>query len=187
MGATSFLFRRNATHLDTIGFDAVVAETHASSSELTRHPVEAGANITDHIRPNPASLKLSCVLSDTPLGGLPAPGRSRDVYAQIERLKETGTIITVTTQLRQYENMVIADLGVPVDAKTADGIEFTVTLAEIRTVRSKTAPVRTLLSRHAKKVSFGKLSAKAAGEATVGKAPINQSFAISIIKAISGK
>lgn len=169
--ATSLMFR-NGNQLDVLVLiDVVVTELHASDVQITDHPVEKGVDITDHFQPRPRGLKLDCVLTDTPLevGQPAAPGRSKDAYAAIERLQAEGKLITVTTSLRQYENLLVEHLSAPVDASTGDGLKFSITLREIRTVESKTVPVRVSVPRAAKPVNLGKQTPKQADPALTEK------------------
>lgn len=53
--------------VQSIVFDAVVRATHESSAEITEHPVEAGANISDHVRANLDEVVLEVVVSNTPI------------------------------------------------------------------------------------------------------------------------
>lgn len=52
--------------LQAIEFDAVVRDSHESTSEATEHPVEDGAVANDHIRRRPDRVTLECVVSNTP-------------------------------------------------------------------------------------------------------------------------
>ncbi len=55
-------------------FDAVVSETHSSTVAITSHPVEKGAVVSDHIRPDPERLSVEAWVSDTPLTPSPLNG-----------------------------------------------------------------------------------------------------------------
>lgn len=46
--------------------DASVHEVHTASSTITDHPVERGANVADHIRPDPDVLTMEAWISNTP-------------------------------------------------------------------------------------------------------------------------
>jgi hypothetical protein len=48
-------------------FDVVTTETHEASVDITDHPVELGANVTDHARPQPERLTLEGYVSNKPL------------------------------------------------------------------------------------------------------------------------
>ena len=58
------------TKIGDIVIDASITETHVLENEITDHPVEQGANISDHSRPLPDSFTMECVVSNTPI--LPA-------------------------------------------------------------------------------------------------------------------
>lgn len=53
----------------TAQFDIVVSENLVYSSTITEFPVESGANISDHVRPNLDTLTLDVMVSNTPLHG----------------------------------------------------------------------------------------------------------------------
>ena len=56
------------TMIGDLALDCTVTETHTATSTVTEHPVESGANITDHIRPDPVQLSITGIVSDTPIG-----------------------------------------------------------------------------------------------------------------------
>src|SRR6266850_6876576 len=75
----SFLFNAGAlglgllkppdrVRLDVITVDAAMTETHTLEAEVTEHPVEQGANITDHIRPKLKRYTIDGIISNTPIG-----------------------------------------------------------------------------------------------------------------------
>jgi hypothetical protein len=48
------------------GTSCVVSETMRGSALVTEHPIEEGANLADHIRPNNPSVGLEVIISNTP-------------------------------------------------------------------------------------------------------------------------
>lgn len=60
-------FELDNGQLQSIEFDAVTRDTHESSAEVTEHSVEAGANISDHVRRNLDSVTLEVVVSNEPI------------------------------------------------------------------------------------------------------------------------
>lgn len=50
-----------------ISFDAVVRDSHESTATVTEHPVEQGANISDHVRPDLDRVVLEAIVSNTPI------------------------------------------------------------------------------------------------------------------------
>jgi hypothetical protein len=54
----------------TIGdvwIDVSVREGHELQAEITEHPVEAGANVADHIRPLPAAITIEGIVTNHPI------------------------------------------------------------------------------------------------------------------------
>lgn len=79
MGVVSVLFRRPQPTqvLRTIGnsitpllLDATVKENFTSTAEATQHPVEDGADVTDHVIIRPNGLTISGIITETPFEGL---------------------------------------------------------------------------------------------------------------------
>lgn len=53
--------------IQSIEFDAVIRDTHEASAEITDHPVERGADVSDHVRKNLDSVTLEVVVSNEPI------------------------------------------------------------------------------------------------------------------------
>lgn len=71
------------------------------TSKLMQHPLETGATIVDHKVKNPVELTLGLVLS----------GRSaRNLYGQIQKVYDAGTLLTVQTKASTYRNMVLYEM-----------------------------------------------------------------------------
>ena len=188
----------------SIRVDATVAESHVYQNTVTDHPVERGAALTDHVRPNPARLTITGVISNHPFV-LPADhigaaveettqqvdvrvaprarlvpiisptaafsretatdvavvtrfsrgysatasvvtftssfDRARAVFDALVRLRDEGTLLRVVTGLRDYENMVIESLTVPVDAQTGEALVFDLSLKQVITANVRTVGV----------------------------------------------
>jgi hypothetical protein len=52
---------------DVINVDATLSEVHTAEIELTQHPVETGADITDHARQKPREVKLDGFITNSPM------------------------------------------------------------------------------------------------------------------------
>lgn len=116
--------------------DLVMTEGHKFPGEATDYPVEAGADISDHIRELPEEITLTdCIVSDTPSGIVatdptrqPEPGPdgtvplpSQAALAKLRDLKALRKPLTVETSLGAFASMAFIDLDVPVDAKRGPG------------------------------------------------------------------
>ena len=53
--------------LSALEFDATLSEVHSASATVTEHPVEKGAAITDHVRPQLDRVQLEGLITNTPI------------------------------------------------------------------------------------------------------------------------
>lgn len=103
----------------SVTFDALKDESFSREVDITEHPVETGANISDHVRPKVAQLRVSGVLTDAlrevfTSGSIVTrarPGRALANFKQLEALRDAATLVTVTTPARKHENMLIQSLS----------------------------------------------------------------------------
>lgn len=130
-----------ATNIGGLMFDAIITSTHESSLTVTKHPVQYGADISDHAIVNPARLTLSVAVSDAmgyisgpnqyPGNGMTKSTKAFDTLLQFQRLR---TPMTVFTKLRKYENMVITNITAEDDYTTAHALKATVELEQMMIV-----------------------------------------------------
>lgn len=128
----------------TIEFDATTSERHSGSTTPTDHPVESGAVVSDHAIDQPDELELAGMITNTPilalasersrsvLGG-PSSSRADDAYAEIVRTRKSKTLVSVETELRTYENMLIVGESVTRDKDSRRILDITVRFREYRT------------------------------------------------------
>lgn len=145
---------QSGTELDVILFDATMQQTHVTETEVTEHPVETGANVTDHIRVKPAEVSLECIITPFKLGTMApdaGPGlqgvpddsqqpqasnasktRVEDAYRRLLALKDAAQPVSLTAGVRSYENMAITSIAEHRTNDTGNSIYFTLRLKEIR-------------------------------------------------------
>ncbi len=160
--ALTVIYQPILTKVDTIELDASISESHVGEVEVTEHPVEEGANISDHARPKPETLSVEGVVSNTPLSRSQSrrafeshgrnletttltdeiqgqPGFAESAYAKLLFIKDTGKVVTVVTKLRTYNNMVLKSLNVPRNAQTGEILRFTAQFLQVKVVQNKFA------------------------------------------------
>lgn len=72
----------------SILFDATARDSHESTATITEHPVEEGANISDHVRKDLDRVSLEVIVSNTPIV---APKDHTDgVVGDIKSVQLTG-------------------------------------------------------------------------------------------------
>ena len=125
--------------VNPITIDACVTESHSLTNTLTDNPVEQGAPITDHSRPEPRKITLDCVVSNTPLVGNNGDGYNYafNAWQQFVTLWQQPQLVTVSTIRDYYPSMGIESVTSTVDAKTSQILKFTVALKQVRVVQNK--------------------------------------------------
>lgn len=129
------------SRIDTIELDALLSEKFTMRVVTTEHPVETGADPTDHVRRAPGLLQLEAIITNTPipeadrLARGPAQqgrgGYAERSYKQLEALV-MGRAVVVETGAKTYRDMQITELARSRDSKTgSDSIQFSVQLKEI--------------------------------------------------------
>lgn len=208
MSATVIMWEDEAGAPYFISVDATLGATHAYNNTVTDHPVEKGANLTDHVRPDPARLQITGQVSNTPhflpkdhvggaemqprtvevtvagfvkvlpvvsataaiqaitagsakplqpavLGRVTASSaaaarvvefnqefdRVVEVFQELVRLRNKGTLLRVLTRYVEYENMVIEVLTFPEDPNIGESLVFDMSLKQVRTVETRTVQV----------------------------------------------
>lgn len=119
-------------------FDASITENFNKTAQVTDHPVEDGADVTDHIRRLPEEIEIRGWVSNDPILFLaslrigPAPrNRAEDAYEELRRIMDEGQLVRVVTQLRNFENMALTSISVSRDKDTGRILDATIGLREI--------------------------------------------------------
>lgn len=107
---------------------ATVTEREAATdtATITKHPVQAGTPISDHMIQQPAELSLDVSWADT---GTPLPM----VYQQLLDMQKNKVLSTVVTGKRIYNNMAIGSIANTTDYKTNSILKITLSLQEVIT------------------------------------------------------
>ncbi len=175
-------------------FDVVESEEVTFDADVTEHPVERGADLTDHKRLKPVGIRLTADLANTPTTPLAAvfhpemeppqfvPMESHEVQrpgddgrSALERIHESCETVEVFLGLedqgRLYESMMIQSLVFSRDGKTGDVVRFNATLREVRVAESELVSVkRVKVARAEGKVERGLQGKKEASDADAAAA-----------------
>lgn len=154
--------------IDDLEIDAEISSDHNFDAEVTDHPVEKGANVTDHVRPQPITLTVDGVVSNTPIGGVAerriASNGLADVFPSdtaYERLQEifyAREPISIQTARKTYESMVMQSLHVQDSADVGDSLQFKATFKQVQLVTNLRTAVRVAQPRGQRKVNRGNKS-----------------------------
>src|SRR5438477_6816765 len=102
----------NPRIIDTIIPDIVVEEIHHDQLQISEHPIESGAPISDHAYKRPPEIIMRCGFSNSTVQ---SEGYVQAVYALLVDLQDTLEPFDVTTGKRQYANMMVNSLLVTTD------------------------------------------------------------------------
>ncbi len=164
-----------SSYIDTIQLDALLSEKFTERVQTTEHPVETGADPTDHARVLPGVLQLEAVITNTPIPkgdrderGPAQQGRggyAARTYKALQALV-MGRAITVETPARTYSDMQITELARSRDSKVGtDSIQFTVQLKEIFFISTSSVPLERVTAVPKKPTSHEKQAKKVVEEA----------------------
>lgn len=111
-----------------------IEETASDDLEITQHPVQQGATITDHAYMKPASLQVR-IMFDSSTGTLP------EIYEKLRKLQSQAIPFDVVTGKRAYKNMLLKSLGQTTDAQTENVLSISCEFQEIFIVQIETTSV----------------------------------------------
>jgi hypothetical protein len=135
--------------IDNIEIAVSIEEQYNDELTIVDHPVENGAQISDHAYRRPSEVILQCGWSNADYkallgasqtnfnGTLSNPDYVNGVYSRLLALQQRCERFNVTTSRRRYSNMLIAGLAVSTDVKNRAALIVKATLREILVVDTK--------------------------------------------------
>lgn len=140
MDVLSVLFNQRSRKIGLIIPDVVISEKHQDALEITEHPVEIGAPVSDHSYKRPAEVTMEMGFSgggslldfaDTSAIGISLGTSPKEIYQQILDLQASRVPFDVTTGKRQYSNMLIRAIDVTTDRTSENVLMCVLTLREV--------------------------------------------------------
>lgn len=132
-------------------FDAIFRTSVSHLLRMTSHPVQTGANITDHSFLEPRSITMSIGMSDaTPVSYTQfatGEGRSIRAWETLKTLQESRVPLEVLTRFGIYNNMLITSLTASEDYRTSSALMADVTFEEMLIAETSVVQVSSLPSK----------------------------------------
>lgn len=136
------LFFKTKSYIGIIEIDSIVEESVTIESEITEYPVEAGANVNDHVIIKPAEFLMKGVVSDSSnyyiydtstikdrfVGDV---SKSKVVWEQLLKLQAERQPFVLIQNLKSYSNVLITSLSTSQDKDTSRALFFTAALKEV--------------------------------------------------------
>lgn len=153
-------------------FDAVLREEHDTALRITDHPVQTGANISDHAYQLPEHLILEIGMSDAMASFIGnqysgSGGKSVSCYQKLKELQYSRVPLTVMTRINIYRNMIIEHISAPQDFKTATGLRAIVALKQIITATISTTTVKSDRSQTTDSTSKGTVQSSQVDDSSI--------------------
>lgn len=164
----SWLANGVTTRLD---LDVTPTQDFERTAEVTEHPVEDGAPVSDHIRPTNGTITIEAVITNAPVivpetqmrGATRAPGntvvggetvtalrwsgpfdRVRECHALLDALVAARVLVTLTTSLTVLDNLVLTRYKVGRSATSGDSLPITLDFRRLRLATTQRAEVPVL-------------------------------------------
>lgn len=128
----------------TIGdiiIDCTVQEQAVDELDITSHPVQRSANISDHAIVRPCVLVFRAGWSNSSAEAGGDPGYAQDVYDQIRALQRSREPVSVVSGKRIIETALIKAVAWANDRTTDQGLFLDITIQEILLVDTVVAAV----------------------------------------------
>lgn len=143
----------------SLDIDATLSQVAERSVEVTKFPIEDGAQISDHAIRKPETYRMEGAISNTPPR---APRYDREVAEDTSEAIKTaqpsweprraesarevleslvGALVTIDTGAKVHEGMILQSVSFPRDPATGDAVSFSASFEKILRVSSEVAPV----------------------------------------------
>ena len=137
VGLVTALFRP-ARNIGPFVSQVTIEETGRDDLEITRHPVELGAAITDHAYKQPSEINIRCGFTAS---GHLTLGYTKTVYDNFLALQLSRIPMVITTGKRTYQNMLIASISQTTTSETENALMLNLICREVLIVQAQTAKV----------------------------------------------
>ncbi len=140
MDILSTLFQQQSRRIGLIIPSVVITEKHNDTLEITEHPVETGAPVSDHAYKRPSEVVMEVGFAgggslldfaDTSSLGLTLGLSPKETYQQILDLQSSRIPFDVVTGKRLYNNMLIRAIEVTTDRTSENVLMAVLTLREV--------------------------------------------------------
>lgn len=150
MDILSTLFQQQSRRIGLIVPSVIISEKHNDTLEITEHPVEVGAAISDHAYRRPSEVVMQVGFSgggslldflDTTSFGLSVGLSPKETYQELLDLQNSRVPFDVVTGKRIYSNMLIRALEVTTDRTSENVLSAVLTLREVIITSTTTTQV----------------------------------------------
>lgn len=126
----------NGNEESLMHIDATISEGHECNSEITNHPVEFGANVSDHAIVQPRVFSMQGFISAVDLRGNAgildgAFYRGHTAWEELKKAWQEIRPLAIQTNLDNYTNLFITNLKTSQTWRNSLSLEFEATFQEV--------------------------------------------------------
>ena len=137
MAIAQLLFPKG-NFIDEIELDIIITEDAATSSQITKNPIQNAADSNDHIILQPMAFDVQGAVSNASASSIGqfsqnafTPRKDRETWEALLELQASKIIFTLVQGLKTYPNVQILSLRESQDKNTYSSLFFTATFQEI--------------------------------------------------------
>ncbi len=121
--------------------DATLDVNPRFSNTVTKHPIETGSTITDHVFKNNTVIDVNGLITNNSIGNSFEDdyrfNRLQTVHDLLVSLHDSRQVISISSQYKVYSNCIITSLSIPRNAQIGDSLSVSITLEQIQIVTSQ--------------------------------------------------
>jgi hypothetical protein len=142
IGSRAFI----SDEVSDVTLDTVVSISRSSNSQVTRHAIEKGADVSDHVIDEPESWSLEVVLTNdqiNPLNPLSFGGQTIEERLSIlDTWRNDKTLLTYYGQQETIESVVVSSRSEVTNTDTGpDGLQVSITLQKVTLAEALTVDI----------------------------------------------
>lgn len=134
--------------IDGIEFDALISSDENLSNDIPQYPVEDGYEVSDTMILKPLVLELTVFVSNTPVTHLQRFGGAKkcqtrvdDVVAQLEKMRASKKLVTITTNDKTYKNMGLESMKISKSLEVGYARQIPLTFQEVIITSTQTVAI----------------------------------------------
>ena len=143
----------------------VTAETIEDSDQVTQHPVESGADITDHVLPQNTHYSIECAWAEDIINGISI----REIYQQLLDLRASGKPFTIQAGKKVLNNMLFTKITNTTDVDSEYVLKLSMEFQQVRLVTLQTVALSAGAEGDATTVQSGKKQAQSVSDTAVNE------------------
>lgn len=121
--------------------DSAPDQNHDRQSDTTDHPIEDGADISDHIIDKADTFSLKGVLSSLPKKNSGIPYPHLQAFEKLDDTRRKGKLVTVVTSYSLYENMAITKISASLKTSSGESANISIDFKKFNFTKAKTSKV----------------------------------------------